>query len=1076
MHFSIATAEGAATNTTSPNGTGPSASAPANIASPAATTAAACNGVVGSSGQIAGDGHPGSVIGADGGEALETLSRALSQVDAADIFPVLLPSVPSVAADEDAGPGTVAAAAAAAAAATAAASAAAASASVSNVSASVLAAAVGAGPGVIRPRISVTNASTMEGEDMEVPDIEMPGVVPSIPASETGGASVAGGGSIEGVVTAISAASVTAVPVEGPRPRPTSPPGVIGGTGMTARRCWGRNCRCAREPGAECAPLSLPGSVPASREGHIMPNTGPSGRAPQATPRTDDGDLEAVSPALVRPPGVTDDDAELAQQFLCPICLEVCTDAVETPCCNNLFCAHCLLSEKHHITNCPICKRVLQAAHVVANVPVRRFISDLPCKCRFDGCSVSMRRRDRLRHEAQCDFLPVRCRYSSECPPLLQGQLAQHEASECRHRPVPCPLGCECITPYNLIDEHLETECPRVLMSCDYCHEPICRGDMTEHVCSICPLAPVMCGFAEDETQDICEQKCERRHMAAHQRECPLRPMSCQHDGCTQVTTYRLLASHQASCSWRQVECPDCGQAVRMRLLQEHLDHDCPEHQVLCPFSCHGCTELIPRRLVSEHLSQACGAHLAQLCSAVALRDAEILNLRSEMVQMRNNFEHRLASLEGGGGSFTVPAGSGSIGSIAPPHAASAQHNGQEMPISPRATTAGSQMSHAPLPRAAVPQLMGNISQPSIFLPGVEQPRAADMFPGPAREREPGLTLPNARQPVALLREGGISQVPVLLPPRSYSAASSTQIAVHPMQQHFTASGARPGQICRNVPRAWVSSNAPPPPPSIRSPADRYSATYHDEGLPMPHVAAPASTASAASAAAAAAAAAATAAAASVTGPNGNHSAPLRAGALGGDAAEDRITTASQRPPRHFFDSSGAGIVALPPPPSSMVPPLLGSGPGLSQAAASRPAEIAVQSMPAQHAMPAAPGATTPHGGPFAEPPVGPLAAPPAGPAPSPAPLSQLSAAPAPTPPPPAPPMVPQPAPSASPVPGIGPVQVPIRAPEPVGVPTAPVMPSATLPHAMRAAMLAAQPPPSIASISIASEDPMLEL
>lgn len=358
------------------------------------------------------------------------------------------------------------------------------------------------------------------------------------------------------------------------------------------------------------------------------------------------------------------DGMDLSQQFACPICLEVCEDAVETPCCHNLFCQGCLLSDRHVINTCPICKRDLRSSQVLANVPIRRMISDLPCACRFEGCPAQLRRRDRSHHEASCEYSPVSCRHSRKCGQLLRRQLLRHETEECPFRPVVCPMvGCGFILPLDGLDKHLEQDCPRVLCKCSMCGEGVCRAAMHEHTSTACPLAVVMCGLPEEETRTSCTYRCERRSLGDHRRMCVYQPATCRHENCEHVSTCRLLESHEDSCQWRVLPCPDCGADLLLGALQEHLETDCPEHMVACPFAEHGCNDFTPRRLMSDHLAQACGVHLAQLCEAVAVRDVEIRHLKAEVANVRSDFEQRLDRLErtqgmayGGGGGFGLGA------------------------------------------------------------------------------------------------------------------------------------------------------------------------------------------------------------------------------------------------------------------------------------------------------------------------------------------------------------------------------------------------------------------------------------
>jgi len=536
-----------------------------------------------------------------------------------------------------------------------------------------------------------------------------------------------------------------------------------------------------------------------------------------ASPRSPRSEAARCSPCAISSDNSLSNcaaDADLALQFCCPICLEVCEEAVETPCCNNLFCHRCLLAEEHRIERCPICKSALRPDHVRPNVPVRRIVSDLPCTCRFEACGAKLRRRDRARHEEQCDFMPVRCRFSTACPPLLRGQAAWHEAEECPHRPIECPLGCGGTVAFLFLDAHLRQACPRGACTCEHCEASICRADLGEHLRVHCPLAPVICGFAEEETQACCEHRCERRLLPEHHVVCPFRPATCRHDGCRHVTTARLLESHEDNCHLRRISCPDCGTDVCLGALQLHLEKECPDHIVSCPFEIHGCTELVPRRLVADHLRCACSDHVMLLANALALRDLQVEALRIELTRVRDDYEMRIARLERGRDRSTLPAlrvAPIPLATALPPVA-----GGDALPLSVPPPT-------PPPPPPPPPPLPPNVpdSRPASMPDG-----SSDMFPSLPWDQDPGISLPGPLQPLTLLREGGVSQAPVLAP-RIHGGRgtpgftqgtlfSDIRNVVRPNShmQGPSLGGPVGYRSAGAAPRDPTRSAAPPPPPS----------------------------------------------------------------------------------------------------------------------------------------------------------------------------------------------------------------------------------------------------------------------
>lgn len=59
-------------------------------------------------------------------------------------------------------------------------------------------------------------------------------------------------------------------------------------------------------------------------------------------------------------------------RWICPICLDIYQDAVETPCCHNLFCEACIKDTRC----CPLCNMRIVGA-LRPNIPIRRLTLEL---------------------------------------------------------------------------------------------------------------------------------------------------------------------------------------------------------------------------------------------------------------------------------------------------------------------------------------------------------------------------------------------------------------------------------------------------------------------------------------------------------------------------------------------------------------------------------------------------------------------------------------------------------------------------------------------------------------------------
>ena len=84
----------------------------------------------------------------------------------------------------------------------------------------------------------------------------------------------------------------------------------------------------------------------------------------------------------------------------CPICIEVCSNAVESNCCTQLFCENCAIS----LRTCPLCRT--EPFETTVNKSVRRMIGSMPVDC---PCGYRTTRADLKEHEKICPKKSIAC-------------------------------------------------------------------------------------------------------------------------------------------------------------------------------------------------------------------------------------------------------------------------------------------------------------------------------------------------------------------------------------------------------------------------------------------------------------------------------------------------------------------------------------------------------------------------------------------------------------------------------------------------------------------------------------------
>ena len=88
-------------------------------------------------------------------------------------------------------------------------------------------------------------------------------------------------------------------------------------------------------------------------------------------------------------------------EFECPICLDICKEAVEATCCDTLFCEAC----SNALTECPTCRQIDFKA--VPNKFARKCIGRMKIAC--DKCGASIQRNSVYEHLQVCEMRELKC-------------------------------------------------------------------------------------------------------------------------------------------------------------------------------------------------------------------------------------------------------------------------------------------------------------------------------------------------------------------------------------------------------------------------------------------------------------------------------------------------------------------------------------------------------------------------------------------------------------------------------------------------------------------------------------------
>ncbi|XP_033096299.1 TNF receptor-associated factor 6-like isoform X2 [Anneissia japonica] len=187
------------------------------------------------------------------------------------------------------------------------------------------------------------------------------------------------------------------------------------------------------------------------------------------------------------------------RKYLCPVCLSVMKDPVQTKC-GHRFCRACILriSGPRQYAKCPVDNTWFYInGDMFDDVAVSREILVLSCMCdnEKNGCHWKGELFYLQEHLDFCDFCQVTCPNGCEQQYLRQ-QNSSH-LQDCPLRMVECSQCCENVTAKDLT-RHQLLLCPKLPVSCVLCgRNGILREEIPKHVSEEgnCPNTPIPCQF-----------------------------------------------------------------------------------------------------------------------------------------------------------------------------------------------------------------------------------------------------------------------------------------------------------------------------------------------------------------------------------------------------------------------------------------------------------------------------------------------------------------------------------------------------------------------------------------------------
>ena len=200
--------------------------------------------------------------------------------------------------------------------------------------------------------------------------------------------------------------------------------------------------------------------------------------------------------------------------LICTICHLPSKEPHLSVCCGHVFCKSCAEASKKVNVACPMCQS--ETFSMFPNKQAERLIQNLKIFCtnKEQGCDWQGDLNNITNHLSSCLFQVVCC--PNDCGSSLQRQyLTSHVEAECLRRKIDCQF-CHEVGEYQFIEGKHKEECPKFPLPCpNKCEiEDIQRDKVDEHRKS-CPLEVIQCDYHVIG----CTAKMIRKELSKHKSE-----------------------------------------------------------------------------------------------------------------------------------------------------------------------------------------------------------------------------------------------------------------------------------------------------------------------------------------------------------------------------------------------------------------------------------------------------------------------------------------------------------------------------------------------------------------------------
>jgi len=195
----------------------------------------------------------------------------------------------------------------------------------------------------------------------------------------------------------------------------------------------------------------------------------------------------------------------------CPICCDIVSGAVQTPCCKKNYCSSCLGKWIKSHRNCPSCRNEIESIDKCSHsAEIDVLALEISIICPNKSCGDQFARRDLKKHIKECKFQPVKCPNDPLCK-IVRMELFNHQEN-CQYLELECPDCKVKVKRKRFLNHH--NECPEVKFDCDMnCGMKIHRKNLVLHK-DQCPEQVIACYFVSKGcTQNQIKRKDYIKHL-----------------------------------------------------------------------------------------------------------------------------------------------------------------------------------------------------------------------------------------------------------------------------------------------------------------------------------------------------------------------------------------------------------------------------------------------------------------------------------------------------------------------------------------------------------------------------------